>query len=121
MIDIAVEQTTNDLIFEEFDFFLFDGLDQIIQNLSIRLKFILGEWFLDITQGIPYFEQFFKKAPNLIQIDTILKEEIATTRGIAELVSFETNFNPRTRTFFVKFHARADGGEEILKELELPV
>lgn len=121
MIDIAVDQKTNDLIFREFDFYLIDGVDQIIQNLSIRLKFILGEWFLDITQGIPYFESFFIKAPNLIQIESILKDEIVTTRGIAELLTFEANYVALNRKFVVKFQARADSGEIILKEMELPV
>lgn len=121
MIDFALDPVTNDLVFEDFNFFLLDDTRQIMQNLAIRLRFIFGEWFLDITQGVPYFEYFFIKAPNLIQIESILKEEIVTTRGIVELTSYEANFDARLRIYSVKFSARSISGEELLKELELPV
>lgn len=121
MIDFALEQITNDLIFQDFDFQLFDDTNQIMQNLAIRLRFVLGEWFLDLTQGVPYFEVFFKKAPNQIQIESILKEEIVNTRGIVELTSFESDFDARKRIYSVKFSARSISGEDLLKELEIPV
>lgn len=121
MIDIELDPITNDLVFSDFDFQLIDDTKQIMQNLAIRLRFVLGEWYLDITQGIPYFQSFFKKSPNQIQIESILKTEIVTTRGILELTSFDANFDPRLRIFSVKFSARAISGEELLKELELPV
>lgn len=121
MIDFALDQKTNDLIFEEFDFQLFDGLEQVGQNLGIRLRFFLGEWFLDITQGVAYYQEVFLKAPNLIQVESIIKQEIVDTRGVEELITYESDFNSRTRTYFVKFQARATGGETLLQELELPV
>lgn len=121
MIDIALDPITNDLVFEDFDFDLVDDTRQIMQNLAIRLRFVLGEWYLDITAGVPYFEVFFIKAPNQIQIESILKEEIVNTRGIVELTSFESDFDTRNRVFSVKFGARSISGEELLKELELQV
>ena len=121
MIDIELDKVTNDLVFNGFDFSLVDDTNQIMQNLAIRLRFILGEWYLDITQGVPYFEVFFRKAPNQIQIESILKEEIVNTRGIVELTSFESDFDSRNRVYSVKFSARSISGEELLKELELQV
>jgi hypothetical protein len=121
MIDFALDPLTNDLVFREFDFDLVDDTKQIMQNLAIRLRFVLGEWYLDITQGIPYYEEFFRKNPNQIQIESILKQEIVQTRGIVELISFEADFDKRRRIFSVKFSARSISGEELLKELELPV
>lgn len=121
MIDIALDPFTNDLVFTEYDFSLVDDTRQIIQNLSIRLRFVLAEWYLDITQGIPYYEFFFVKSPNQIQIESILKEEIVNTRGILGITSFSADFDTRNRIFSVKFGARSISGEELLKELELPV
>ncbi len=121
MIDIALDPITNDLVFEGFDFDLVDDTNQIMQNLAVRLRFFLGEWFLDVTQGLPYYQVFFTKAPNLIQVESILKNEILTTRGIVELISFIADFDSRTRIFSVKFSARSISGEELQKELELQV
>lgn len=121
MIDIALDPVTNDLVFQEFDLDLVDDTRQIMQNLAIRLRFIMGEWYLDINAGIPYYEEFFRKNPNQIQIESILKTEIVETLGIQELTSFEADFDKRLRIFSVKFSARSISGEELLKELELPV
>lgn len=121
MIDLELNPITNDLVIRDFDFDLIDDTKQIMQNLAIRLRFVLGEWYLDITQGIPYFEEFFRKNPNQIQIESILKTEIVQTRGIVELISFDADFDKRRRIFSVNFRARSISGEELLKELELPV
>lgn len=121
MIDLELDPITNDLVFRDFDFALIDDTKQIMQNLAIRLRFVLGEWYLDITAGIPYYEEFFRKNPNQIQIESILKQEIVQTRGIEELISFEADFDKRRRIFSVKFSARSISGEALLKELELPV
>ena len=121
MIDFQLDQVTNDLSFYDYDFHLVDEVNQIIQNLAIRLRFVLGEWYLDITQGVPYYEVFFKKAPIQIQIESILKEEIVNTRGILELTSFESEFDQTRRIYSVKFSARSINGENLSKEMELPV
>lgn len=121
MIDIALNPISNDLVFEDFDFQLVDDTRQIAQNLAIRLRFFLAEWYLDITQGLPFYEVFFVKAPNEIQIESVLKAEIVNTRGIIELTSFSSNFDPARRLFSVKFSARSISGEDLIKELEIPV
>ncbi len=121
MIDLELDPITNDLTFRNFDFGLIDDTKQIMQNLAIRLRFVLGEWYLDITQGIPYFQEFFIKNPNQIHIESVLKTEIVRTRGILELISFASSFDKRRRIFSVNFRARSISGEELQKELELPV
>lgn len=121
MIDIEVDQKTNDIIFKDFDFQVIDEANEIMQNLSIRLKFFLGEWFLDIGQGLPFYQIIFSKNPNLIHIESIIKNEILTTRGIAELVSFNTVFDKLKRKLFVKFEAKSVSGEPLFKEMEIRV
>lgn len=121
MIDIALDPITNDLVFSDFDFQLVDEIEQIMQNLAVRLRFFLAEWYLNINIGLPYYQIFFVKAPNEIQVESILKEEIVTTRGIRELTSFSSNFDKTKRVFSIKFSARTVSNEEILKEMEIPV
>ncbi|MEM0173067.1 MAG: hypothetical protein QXI16_01010 [Sulfolobaceae archaeon] len=121
MIDIALDPITNDLVFNNFDLSLVDDLDQIAQNLAIRLRFFLAEWYLNIDIGLPYYQIFFVKSPNEIQVESVLKEEIVNTRGVAELLSFSSTFDKAKRIFSVKFTARTVENEEIMKEMELPV
>lgn len=122
MIDIGLDPITNDLEIVGFDLVLVKDLDQVAQNLGIRLAFIFGEWFLDITAGIPYYEDFFKKAPNQIQIESVLKEEIVNTRGVNEILAFSTNYDPPgspARTFAVSFQVNTVAGN-LQIEQELP-
>lgn len=120
MIDIGLDPQTHDLAINDFDLVLIDNSDQVAQNLLIRLRFILAEWYLDITQGIPYYEDFFIKAPNEIRIESVLKEEIMNTNGIAEILDFTSDFDATNRTYAVKFRARTFTGEIVAIEEELP-
>ena len=103
MIDIALDPKTGDLVFDNFDFAYIGGVDQIAQNLAIRLRFIQGEWYLNIFAGVPYYQYFFIKNPNQIQVETFLTDEIANTTGVFEITSFSSNFDGFTRTFTVDF------------------
>jgi hypothetical protein len=116
MKDIALDPTTGDLLLENFDLQLVEGRDQIAQNLAIRLRFILGEWFLDITAGVPYYDDFFIKAPNQIRIESVLKEEILDTAGIDQILSFTSNFDAQRRIYSVTFSVSTIQGEIALTQ-----
>lgn len=116
MKDIALDPTTGDLLLENFDLQLVDGRDQIAQNLAIRLRFILGEWFLDTTAGVPYYDDFFIKAPNQIRIESVLKEEILDTRGVDQILSFTSTFNAQRRIYSVTFSVSTIRGEITLTQ-----
>jgi hypothetical protein len=102
MIDLKLNEE-NDLEIRDFDLQLIDSIDQVVQNLKIRLKFILGEWYLDITQGIPYYEDIFIKSPNQITVETVFKNEILSTDTVEEITRFRSNFQPNLREFNMIF------------------
>lgn len=114
MIDFALDPKTGDLVFEDFNFSYIGGVDQICQNLAIRLRFIQGEWFLNTLAGIPYYKYFFIKNPNQIQVETFLKDEISNTPGIIEITSFSSDFDGINRKYQVNFGCRSiDGNLEM--------
>ena len=103
MNDLALDPTTGDLLITDFDLSLVTGTDQVAQNLAIRLRFFLGEWYLDNTAGIPYYEYILIKAPNEIQVESFLKEEISGTNGVTQITAFSSSFTPATRSYNVSF------------------
>jgi len=117
-IDLGLSTSTGDLVVNNFDLTLVDSTDQIAQNLAIRLRFFLAEWFLDIESGIPYYQDILIKAPNQFRVESVIKEEIINTDGIVEILSFSTNFNERDRKFTVSFSCDSVSGV-INLELEL--
>jgi len=119
MIDIALDPSTNDLQIVDLGATLVTDIDQIAQNLAIRLRFILGEWYLNIFTGIPYYQYFFIKNPNQIQVETFLKDEINGTIGVQEITSFSSNFDGFTRSFSVNFACQALD-DTITIQMDLP-
>ena len=118
MIDLLLDERSRDLKILNFDLSLISERNQIAQNLGIRLRFILGEWFLDIEAGIPYFEDILIKSPNQYRVESVLKEEIVNTEGIIEILSFNSQFDSQNRLFSVQFACDTVSGQ-INLELEL--
>ncbi len=97
MIDIAVNPETNDLYINNGDLQLVQDIEHVKQHLKIRLQFYLGEWFLDITEGMPFYSDVLVKNPNIPNIDNIMKSRILSTPEIVALLSYKSFFEPSTR------------------------
>lgn len=82
----------------------------VVQAVRSRLLFYREEWFLDKTAGVPYFQSVFVKPANLGRVESLLKQEILQTNGVARLVSFSMEFNPTTRKLEVEFSAETTFG-----------
>ena len=119
MKDIALDPKTGDILLVERSAVLVDDVDQVAQNLAIRLRFIQGEWYLNILAGVPYYQYFFVKDPNQIQVESFLKDEIANTNQVTEITKFESEYDAAKRTFRVIFSCIALS-QEIEIDQELP-
>lgn len=87
---------------------LIDGTDAAAQQIRIRLRFFLGEWFLDQRLGIPYYQQILghKSRPKLLE--DAMRRAIVTTPGVARLLTLSTSFDGHTRAVSVSFRATLD-------------
>jgi hypothetical protein len=97
---------TGDLAIENNRFVLTDNdSDQEIrQRLLQRLRFFLGEWFLDRNEGVPWFQAIFVKETPPAIIDAILKERIIATNGVVSLERFDPlDLDIEQRLLFVSF------------------
>jgi hypothetical protein len=120
MIDIALN-TSGDLLFTQQDLQTVIGVNEIAQNLKIRLGTFLGEYYLNTLVGIPYYEEVFVKPANQIRVDSLFKNEILNTNGILELTKYESGFNGTTREYTINFSVRTVTGETIDQQLELSI
>lgn len=120
MIDFK-QDSTGDISFSSQGFSLVDGVSQIAQNVAIRLRTFLGEYYLNTDVGLPYYEDIFVKPANEIRVDSLFKNEILETTGILELVSYKSSFDDITRAYSIAFSARTVTGETIDQELELTI
>lgn len=109
----------NDLVIENNNLVLIDGADFVKQLLKERLQTFLGEWFLDIEIGIPYFQDILKKNVSLNTIANIFKNEILQTPGVIELEKFDLDYNENTRELSLSFAVRSLDGSITINIEEL--
>ena len=62
----------------------------ISQKVSILLKTFKGEWFLDDSIGIPYFQTILGKKISKEQIDSIFKSQILSVKEVSKIISFSS-------------------------------
>jgi hypothetical protein len=65
------------------------------QAIQTRLKLWLGEWFLDLSDGTPYFTQVLGERYNK-NPDAAIKARILGTPGVSQLISYSSTFNSPT-------------------------
>ena len=113
--DIALSRTTHDLVWKELDGGTYDLImatdaDAIAQQIKIVLKTFIGEWFLDTTVGIPYFEDILKKNPRSEVVETVLRGKIISVNGVTRVTAFDISIDNRLRTMNVTYTVETTEG-----------
>jgi hypothetical protein len=110
MYDIALSVATHDLIIKDGDLILIDNAERVSQQIKIKLRSFLGEWFLDTTYGVPYLEEILIKNPSLNNIRNILRTQILDVDDVAAVTSLELSLNSSARTLTVTFECQTTYG-----------
>jgi hypothetical protein len=111
---------TGDLAFENNNWVMADGVDEIKQICKCNLQSVAGEWFLDTTQGLPYFEEIFEKQSDVQRVNSIFINELKKVPGIISIIRFETTLDSVTRELTVNFEARTASGILTFNEQLVP-
>lgn len=87
------------------------GQDEIAQTVETRLMLFLGEYFRDITDGTPWFQQILGKGASLSAKEAALKMRMMRTEGVIQLTHFSTDYNIDTRKYSVSAGILTEFGE----------
>lgn len=109
MADVALD-TDGDLLIENGTLVLVEGIEAIKQNIQIRCQFILGEWFLNRLEGIPFFEDVLGTKNRELVVRGVFRRAIETTQGVKRIVSLDLSINGTTRVATVTASIQADTG-----------
>jgi hypothetical protein len=86
------------------------GKEEIAQMIAIRLKTFVGEWFLDVEKGLPYFSTILVKNPNSAEIENLFISEIASTPGVLSIDEFAMTYDNTVRKLTVNARISSVGG-----------
>lgn len=102
MLDIALN-TDHDLDTGLLDLKLVNGAEQVRQQLLIKLKLWVGEWFLDTDFGTPYLQSILGKQLTLSGAVAAIRKSILEVEGVQQITQFSYTFNNTTRTLSLEF------------------
>ena len=115
MADVKLDTTSRDVAVVDNAIVLTTPLeDEVLQTLIIRFRFFQGEFFMDLREGFPYYQEVFKKNIDLARIETAIRNTILTTPGVKNLTSLRVVFAQGERRLDVDFAARLEDGTEIV-------
>lgn len=110
LVNDATDPFDGDLDLENNEIVLIDGADAIRQHLQIRFQFFLGEWFLDIEIGVPWFRDILIKKPSFAVVQEVLKTVVLDTPGVLQLMQFSFDFDSPSREADLEFQCLSDDG-----------
>lgn len=106
-MDMLLNTDSHDLIFINGECPVTQDMRDIVaQRLKITLYTFLGEWFLDPTVGVPYYEQIFGKVRSKSTIDLIFQNIIQSDADVIEILSFESTLDSSVRGYSMTFTVR---------------
>lgn len=120
MTDIILNTTTHDIQITDKDISLFESIEDLTaQKLKIILLSYRGEWFRDISTGIPYLQTILGKRNTKTTADTTIKNAIITTDNISSITNYTSSVNT-SRKLEVSFSAiMTSGGSVTINNLEV--
>lgn len=108
--DLAMDMTTGDLALRDGDVLLIDNVERVAQQILITMRFWLGEWFLDVQDGIPYLDYVLVKSPNLLHIRQIFTEAIEKIEGVQRVEEMKFAFDVKNRSLRVDYEVSTNYG-----------
>jgi hypothetical protein len=79
------------------------GADKVAQQIKMNLLTFLGEWFLNVTYGVPYLEDILVKNPRMASVETILRQHISSVPDVIRIDNLGIDWNRQDRILFVEF------------------
>jgi hypothetical protein len=73
----------------------------VAQRVRTRLYLLQGEWFLDITAGMPWLQSIEGKPININYANARIKQEILNTDGVDSVLDFQSSLDRNKRLLSV--------------------
>lgn len=113
-----MDSMIHDLVVIDGNVPLYGGLDQ---RVDCMLRTFRGEWWLDPTIGVPYFEEVLKKNPDMSVVRQAFASVILSVPGVQEITRLEVRFLRYSRALRVDFEVKGTDAIPVSGTSEVPV
>lgn len=83
--------------------FLIDDVEAVAQAILTRLKLDAGQWFLDLTEGLPLYTQIVgrntgaRSQSGTAIYDQAIRKRVLGTQGVVRIVRYSSNLSAQRR------------------------
>ncbi len=96
-VDIGINPQTNDIAHEGGLVSFVNKEDETIQRIRTCLRRIQGEWFLDISAGIPYFGGQILGSRDIEYAKLIIREALLEIEGVKKVAKINIIIDKTTK------------------------
>jgi hypothetical protein len=118
-VDFKIDPTTGDLVIEGGQLQLSSGLEAVAQGIRLRFLAFQGEWFLDLENGVPYWQDILGQKYDQARVLQIFRQPLLATPGVARVISLTSEWDGTTRTLNVSWEVETSWGDTV--EDSLPI
>lgn len=111
-LDIACDDD-HDLLVDAEGLHLISGLPGVAQLIRIAILLFLGEWFLNLEVGMPWFQEILGQKFDAALIRQRLSERISKIPAVAEIISIAVSFDADARAVSIDYEVRVDWGDTL--------
>jgi hypothetical protein len=108
---LKLDQFTHDLKIKGGKFERVRGADEVRQRVKVALWHYIEEYFLNIPNGVPWYEQILGRKSGAGIVSHILRRKILATPGVIRIVEFQTRFDSITRTYQLDAKIQVEGNK----------
>ena len=99
---LSIETNTHDLHFDDAGALVVaDDAECVSQMVRQHIELYSGEWFLDVSAGVPWFEFIYIEPFDQVTAESLLKEEILSVPGVISISEFEVKIDNVNRGFHI--------------------
>jgi hypothetical protein len=99
--NLALSNVNHDLVIAGGTLARVTGSAQVRQRVKVALWHYRGEYFLDITQGVPWLQSILGRKTGGDEVGVILRRAILSVPGVLRLVTFSARYDTATRRYEV--------------------
>lgn len=98
---------------------LIKGPEALIQRLRCRLRIFRGDWFLDTSWGLPWFQSILGRSRGQVAVRSVLRQAVLTTPGVVSVDSMKLQHDRELRRMSVSAQVRHDAGGQARLQAEV--
>jgi len=108
---LNLDQFSHDLQIVNGKFVRVNGAQEVRQRVKVAIWHYIQEYFLNVPNGVPWYEQILGRKSGTLIVSKILRRRILTTPGVVRIIEFFVEFDNITRTLNIESTIQVEGNQ----------